>query len=583
MRRNGNANSNRTYNPRNTKPSIPLDVDEVDAALERFIRQKYDQQLFSGGSNPTKRHDTGSTRSSDDLPPPLPPKPPKRFGFGLRSASATATTMKPPHDSPPTSPARDRFRSPPPPIRLNKQSRVFGASVGSNGEDLESKLATLKDMGFPDEKRNSNILKGLGGNLERTIESLVRLGEGSTHDPWTKNPLQNTKISPSQPLASAPEQSGLLSTAATKTNGVMHIQPNSQPGYSTPLDTNVPPNQSTQNLNASNPFQPQPPNPFENAPETQRVAVPLEKVFDGMHISQPLFPNATGGYPAPHQQMQEARLHQSLTPPVPQVPHQQFQSNPYSQPSYVSGSHHNPFSSALHASSTPTSPYLGYQQTLNSAYNPFTGSISSTNSGGGSHFANGYASGRTEIYAPSQRQQQPYNQAPQPILSSNPYMTQQQSPSSFAQYTSPPPQASEPQHLRFLQPQRTGRIDKSSILALYNYPQMAPSPPPGPIDGALNASTSLIPPSSNLSPTHAEGVATMAAQRSVTMPVHLSAGSRNPFHQSSTSPGPLVGSPLAQGASMSRHISQDSVDIGGAQNGRHSPDAFASLSARIVR
>lgn len=31
------------------------------------------------------------------------------------------------------------------------------------------------------------------------------------------------------------------------------------------------------------------------------------------------------------------------------------------------------------------------------------------------------------------------------------------------------------------------------------------------------------------------------------------------------------------------HVSQESVDIGGLQNGRHSPDAFASLSARYVR
>lgn len=584
MKRNGNANSNRTYNPRNTKPSIPLDVDEVDSALERFIRQKYDQQLFSGGGNPTKRHDTGSTRSSDDLPPPLPPKPTKRFGFGLRSASATVPPSKPTQDSPPRSPeARDRYRSPPSPIRLNKQSRVFGASVGSSGENIESKLATLKDMGFPDEKRNLNILKGLGGNLERTIESLVRLGEGSTPDSWTKTPTQNTKVPPSQPLASTTEQPGLVSTTAPKTNGFVPVQPNSQAGYSAPQGISVSSNQSAQRFNSSNPFQPQPPNPFEKAPEAQRVAIPLEKIFDEMQISQPLFPNATGGYPAQHSQMQEARHHQSMTPPVPQLLHQQSQPNQQSQPPYVPGNHYNPFSSALHASSTPASPFLGYQPTLNSAYNPFTGLLSSPDSHGGSHLTNGYALGGTEIFVPLQRQQQSYSQASQPILSSNPYMTQQHSPSGIQQYTSPPPQASERPPFQFIQPQRTGRIDKSSILALYNYPQMAPSPPPGPSDDTPNNLAIFAPPSSKLPPNHAEGVSTKAAQRSVTMPMHLSSGSRNPFHHSSTPSGPPIGSPLAQGASMSRHISQDSVDIGGAQNGRHSPDAFASLSARIVR
>ncbi len=32
-----------------------------------------------------------------------------------------------------------------------------------------------------------------------------------------------------------------------------------------------------------------------------------------------------------------------------------------------------------------------------------------------------------------------------------------------------------------------------------------------------------------------------------------------------------------------RHVSQESVDIGGWQSGRHSPDAFKSLSARFAR
>lgn len=586
MKRNGNTNSNRTYNPRNTKPSIPLDVDEVDAALERFIRQKYDQQLFSGGGNSTKRHDTGSTRSSDDLPPPLPPKPPKRFGFGLRSSSATVTTSKPTQDSPPRSPeARDRYRSPPSPIRLNKQSRVFGTSVGSSGENLESKLATLKDMGFPDEKRNSNILKGLGGNLERTIESLVRLGEGNTSDSWAKTTMQNTKLPPpSQPLASTTEQFGPVSTTATRPNGLIRPETNGQAGYSAAQAVSVPPNQSNQTFNSSNPFQPQQHNPFENTSETQRVVAPMEKIFGDMQISQPLFPNATGGYPTQHQQTQEARLHQSMTPPVPQLPHQQSQTNPYSLPSHLQGGHHNPFSSALHASSTPTSPYLGYQQTFNPAYNPFAGVSSGGDSIGGSHLTNGFALGVTEIYAPSQRQPQPYNQAPQPIISSNPFMTQQQTSSGFPQYTSLPHQADERPPLHFLQPQRTGRVDKSSILALYNYPHMAPPPPPGPGNGTLNNPSSFIAPSSTTSPTQVEGVTTKVAQRSVTMPMHLASGSRNPFQQHSSTPsGPLIGSPLAQGVSMSRHISQDSVDIGGVQNGRHSPDAFASLSARIAR
>ena len=587
MKRNGNANSNRTYNPRNTKPSIPLDVDEVDAALERFIRQKYDQQLFSGGGNATKRHNTGSTRSSDELPPPLPPKPTKRLGFGLRSTSSTITTSNPaPDSSPKSAEALDRYRSPPSPIRLNKQSRVFGASVGSSGENLESKLATLKDMGFSDEKRNLNILKGLGGNLERTIESLVRLAEGSTFDSRTRPPMQNGNMPPSQTSTSTSEQPELASRAGPRTNGVIHAESVSQLGYSNPPCTIQPPNQRTQNVSHSNPFQSHSLNPFETGPETHQAVASLEKAFNNVQLSQPLFPNATGGYPTQHQQMQEARLQQSMTPPVPQLPHQQFQTNPYSQPSYLTNGH-NPFSSALHASSTPSTPHLGRPQILNPTYNPYTSLMFGIDSRMSNPFASTYASGGNEVYVPLQQQHQLYSQALQSHSSPNPYITQQQSSIGSPQYTAQQSQTTEHLPLHYIQPQRTGRIDKSSILALYNYPQTAPLPLSGASDGSSINSTGFTPPSSKPSPTPAENAhpkaAQAQAQRSVTMPLHLPSGSKNPFHQSSNTPGPLVGSPLAHEASMSRHISQDSVDIGGAQNGRHSPDAFASLSARIVR
>lgn len=589
MKRNGNTNSNRTYNPRNTKPSIPLDVDEVDAALERFIRQKYDQQLFSGGGNATRRHNTGSTRSSDDLPPPLPPKPTKRFGFGLRSASSTTTTSKSAQDSPSISPeAPDRRRSPPSPMRVNKQSRVFGASVGSSGENLDSKLSTLRDMGFPDEKRNLNVLKGLGGNLERTVESLVRLGEGSTLDSRTRAPTQYSNISPSQPSVSKSDRSNSVVTTTPGTNGSIQTELISQAGSSNPSGTNAPSNQTAQNLRSSNPFQPQSLNPFGTVPETQRVVPPLEKVFNDMQISQPLFPHATGGYPTQHQQAQESRLLQSMTPPVFQPPYQQFQTNPYSQPSYISNGHHNPFSSALHASSTPSTPYLGSPLVLNSAFNPYTNLMPTADLRTGGPVTNGYASRGSEGYvAPlqQQQQQQMYIPGPQLLSSSNPYITQQQSSIGSSPLASPQYPNTEPLPFQYIQPQRTGRIDKSSILALYNYPQMAPLPLPGSNESKSINPISFNPPSSQPSSTPAEDAPTQVAQaqRSVTMPLLFPSGSRNPFHLSSTNPSPLTRSPLAREASLSRHVSQDSMDIGGVQNGRHSPDAFASLSARVVR
>ncbi|KAI4217690.1 MAG: hypothetical protein LQ351_000286 [Letrouitia transgressa] len=528
MRRNGNTNTNRTYNPRNTKPAIPLDVDEVDAALERFIRQKYDQQVFSGAraAVPAARHDTGSTRSSDDQPPPLPPKPNKRFGFGFRSASAGNALQA---------------ESLPPPIQVNKQSRIFGASVGGNGENIDAKLATLRDMGFTDEKRNTSVLKGLNGNMERAIESLVRLGEGSgpvsrPRSPPKPRPAVN-QASLVQPFASV----GVEPPSAP--NG----QSNSEVG--TPA-ASIPMSSEPRSFSPSNPFQqPQPYNPFDSHSATW----PLEKAFEGMQVSQPLFPNATGGYPIQPPHIQDVRFQQSMTPPVPQQPHQTFH-NPY--PQNVSEISYNPFIQPAQPSlASPANPYpnsnpftpihtlqqtqLPPQQPPLPNQSPFTA---------------------PQLPFPPAQQQNPWQPQPQPQLS-NPY---------------------QPQPLQPLQPQQTGRVDKSSILALYNYPQLAP-PPLSQTSAHANASSS--PSNAEIAPKNAASEAPKPlGQRSATMPAQLIPGSRNPFNTAATSNAAATARNAAAAPNgVSRHVSQESVDIGGYQNGRHSPDAFASLSARFVR
>src|SRR4051812_35467273 len=170
MKRVGNTESNKVYNPRNTKAQIPIDIDEADSAMERYIRQKYEQRAFIHDSQPGTRHNTGSTSSVEDKPPPLPPKPGRRFGFGIQKSSTF-----PRGTTPPVSPGLGGFDQDASPPRVNKPSRVFGSSV--TGDGLDSKLATLKDMGFADEKRNSTVLKGLNGNLDKTVEALIRLGE----------------------------------------------------------------------------------------------------------------------------------------------------------------------------------------------------------------------------------------------------------------------------------------------------------------------------------------------------------------------------------------------------------------------
>ncbi|OAL49218.1 ArfGap-domain-containing protein, partial [Pyrenochaeta sp. DS3sAY3a] len=204
MKRIGNIESNKTYNPRNIRAQIPVDVDEVDGAMERYIRQKYEQRVYLQDSRPGTRQNTGST-SSEDRPPPLPPKPTGRFGFGLRKAAHSPKNL-----TPPVSPGLGGFNHDASPPRVNKPSRVFGSNVHTSGDGLDSKLATLREMGFPDDKRNSTVLKGLNGNLDRTVEALIRLGEqnpakiGGTPTPPPKPSTNGISFDTSKPTPALP-------------------------------------------------------------------------------------------------------------------------------------------------------------------------------------------------------------------------------------------------------------------------------------------------------------------------------------------------------------------------------------------
>ena len=545
MKRNGNANTNRTFNPQNTKPPIPLDVDEVDAVLEKFIKQKYDQQIFSGGHSrrPATRNDTSSTRSSEGQPPPLPPKPGKRFGFGLRSASSMLPLSRNATTSPPRSPhdGVNAFRAEP--IRVNKQSRVFGASVGGGGGEMEAKLAQLKDMGFADEKRNASILNGMNGNLERTIETLVRLGEGSAPTSRSRTPNQNKNIAVSQPLPSLPssaQNTGVVNGISFTSNGTtsaVSTEPHGQQSYPS-MDTSQA--QAERSFSPSNPYQSQaqPYNPI-GIPNEQTANVPLERAFSSMQISpqqqQPLFPNATGGYPSQPPPAQDIRF-QTMTPPVPQMPQQYTQSNPHIQQNKAFNQSYNPFYQTTQQALPPrTNPYASMPQTPDTQqlYNPFQQhqppSISQ-------QFMHGYSTESPGVYSP-QVQQDPFfqqnptlQQSQQPQFQqqqfSNPYPPQHSmtEPLQYSRQPQPQPiRQFDPYQPQTLQPQQTGRIDKMSILALYNYPQLAPPPLPTDPNAAPSPEASMA----NLSQSTKQG------QRSVTMPVQLSAGSKNPF-QSAT-------------------------------------------------
>jgi hypothetical protein len=582
MKRIGNSESNKTYNPRNTKPQIPIDIDEVDSAMERYIRQKYEQRIYMHDTRPGTRQNTGST-SSDDRPPPLPPKPTGRFGFGLRKAATSPRDL-----TPPVSPGLGGFNHEASPPHVNKASRVFGSNVQQSGDGLESKLATLRDMGFPDDKRNSTVLKGFNGNLDRTVEALIRLGEqnpvrsrGSTPTPPTKPSVTGLSFDRSNtaPVSSTNPFDALDAVAAP----LQQPQQTQQQSYEAPSNSYNPflqqaqyqqqqqqqsipqqqqqQQQQQQNYNyQQNPFGQQ--QGLEQSMQNMQLANPQPQ--------QPLFPNRTGGYgPTSPPFAQTNPFQQSFTPPpMPQIP-EQYSSFFAPQPQYQSmsspSSPGNPFlkssksqmfSPTNPANSNPFGQQLSQQAPQQTASNPYMAQQTQTPAT--------QASNPWQTQQPSQFQQQqnPY----QPI-----YQQQQnfQQPS-FQQQGQQQNQAlqnfqqqgfqqqnQQPTGFQQFQPQTPSAnpYDKYAILSLYNNPQLAPQQSEQP------QAAPAPPPAATSAPTVS--------------------GHMNPFNSSQNG---QQGQPLsAAQTSGVRHVSNESVDFSGLMGGRHSPDAFSGLSASFRR
>ena len=581
MKRIGNIASNKVYNPQNAKPPIPFDADEADSAMERFIRQKY----LDRSAKPPARHNTGSS-NSDDQPPPLPPKTGSRFGFRSASSifpmSSKARREARRDDSRPGFEASDE--RPPSPPRRNKQSKVFGTSVGSDRAiDMDSKLAKLLDMGFTDEKRNVAVLKGLGGNLEKSIETLMRLGDGADQPVVGK------------PEGAHPSRTPISPGAGITVDRTRNQTPQSSNNPFDMLDTPPAPaqpqsSQSTgglpqpQMMTGNNPYQQSmTSNPFGLMPSQSQYS--LNQAFQNMSVSSshPLFPNHTGGFHGPQQPQHQQLYQQSMTPPVPFIPQQYYPSVIYENPAQQSHQEagYNPF---MHQQSqqvnhintqTQTNPYV--QQAAQASQSFFQSPVAQSPQQQYPHAV--YDNGN-----PHQPQQQPQQQMNPFFNQSNPqaqaplqsydYQPQQRS------YTQPQYQQSWQQG-QPLMPQATGKADKRSILDLYNYPQLAPTPahPQQSSDESTNVSAAI------------PQAPSPQQQRSVSSPVatHM-AGSRNPFLSSGGSGGQGLGGetvrnvePTSQNGS--RHVSQESmsVDAGGWHNGRHSPDAWGTISARSVR
>jgi hypothetical protein len=585
MKRIGNLESNKIYNPRNVKAQIPIDVDEVDSAMERYIRAKYEQRVYLGNSRPGTRQNTGST-SSEDRPPPLPPKPTGRFGFGLRKAATSPQNL-----TPPLSPGHGGFSHDTSPPRVNKPSRVFGSNIQTSGDGMDSKLTTLRDMGFSNARRNSTVLKGLNGNLDQAVEALIRLGEqnsaksrGSTPTPSTKPATNGISFDAPNTAPAHASPTNPFDALDTLAQGFQQQQPQLATVQTQQTSYAGPPAQPAYSNNSYNPFLSQATQAYaqQQAPQQQQQKQQgysyqqnpwdqqqqnLDQSFQGMQVSnqqpqQPLFPNRTGDYgqtqPAPYAQTNP--YNQSFTPPpMPQIPEQYssfFAPQPQSQ--------HQSMSSP----SSPGNPFLRSSKsqmlapTTQPSANPF-----------------GQALQQQPQQVPQQQQQTPspwsqQQQAPNPWSQQqqvqtpqNPwqgqqqnfqtqdphqnYQTQQQSVQNQHNFQN---QQSFQNQQQLYQQQSSNPFDKNSIMSLYNQPQLAPR--------QAEQQQAQPPTSQALAPAQIPG-------RS------------NPFASMSAAP---QGQPLSAAQTPGvRHVSNESVDFSGLMGGRHSPDAFSGLSASFRR
>lgn len=356
MRKVGNAASNKIYNCAGRKLLVPIDADEADAAMERFIRQKYVDRAFSESID-YNQHRRINSSGSDDTPPPLPPKAPGRFG--TRSASATIPlSSKVEHDISTAnnleySDARVRFESgiclpvsplpramfhPPsessgsgPGIR-RKISQVFGSSNNSNGSsNLKAKLASLREMGFTDERRNTVVLNSVNWDVDKAVEILARMGDvGVDNGRLSPHPLtlpRESSLSAPSPTFSMPTQAtGVPVASSQRTPSTPLIDGSSNPFVALdqalpsapPLSsrsTGLPQNENSHH--ATNPFgivstPQQLSTMLASAPSVAASASTsnLDQAFQKMAVGSPqsLFPYYTGSSVPPQQELQVVQL-----------------------------------------------------------------------------------------------------------------------------------------------------------------------------------------------------------------------------------------------------------------------------------
>ena len=632
MKSTGNVVSNQAYNPKNVRAEIPIDVDEVDGVLERYIRQKYELRAFSGGNAggasrpPAVKQYTGSTSTGSlgDDPPPLPPKPGKKFGFSLRSASSSFAggRRKPDVFTPPLSPtynAHERAGEPPN-LKSSKPSQIFGMRITSVNNNFDQKLGTLRDMGFTDTKLNAEVLKSTNGVLDKAVDILAQMAEEGMIQSSTETSLgraltpvsmsssafngisvekrrqpEKKTLDPWEALDEPPQRSATVPLPQTEfppRSASAALPTGNWNPFLSQAPAQQPLEQSFQNLQVSQqaPVQQQAAQPqlqYQNNPWQQP-----SNPWGGQQMAQQPPIDSTYGQQYPQQQQQQQLLspQQTGNPFLRTSRSQVFTpSNPWAQPiapqsqSPPAQKASNPFGmSWSQQPQAPAQPSFMQQQPVVQSPAAIYGQ------------QDDFFSAPQQAPAPQPQQsympqantlQQQNTQTFSPAATQNPFwqtqlapqqtgMPQQQQQIAPQQTGMPPQQMQQQQQFAPQQQQQQQqqyqpnppRSDKSSILALYNYPQLAPQRP------LQSLPEDSVP--TGIQPVAPQQPQMQAPQRSATMPV---SGNMNPFTQQQT---PAVN----MNGNTPRHVSHESKDFQGfAGSGRHSPDAFAGLSARYVR
>ncbi|KAJ5185085.1 Arf GTPase activating protein [Penicillium cf. griseofulvum] len=723
MKSHGNILMNQMNNPRGIRPPIPTDIDEADACMERFIRQKYQHRsLVNGKPKPPSREDSSYSNhravspvesrkndyniSPDGSPPPLPPKTGRFFKFGLRSSSSTSNLRRfggKPKVTSPTSPTSDSGAWSPPPLP-SRRTTGLGAPVADVATaSFESKMAALQDMGFTNDQRNEMVLKGLHEDLDRAVETLIRLGEGPNPSSRSRTPVGTSTAASARIVISKPETSKNPFPVTTD-NTFPEVSNNPfDRAFSNPVTQS----QTQQPQTASY-------NPFDQLNPKPASTQPLESSFQNLQVSQPLFPHSTGGYPNQTSSMQHSVYQQSYTPPITST----FSQSPYVTSPQPMDNSYNPFNQAPPqqqgglASQTypnpnsPTNPFFNntpHNQSMQPQQQQTSPLVTNPGGPGFLRHANTMpVMSSASSFGPTSSPQQQQSQQQQPSNGLGAYNPFQQGlapnaaqnaggyPSQFQSHL-------QPQQAQQLMSQPTG-MDKNSILSLYNMgpsqsnmasipeqpqqfqqpqqnqqpqqqqqqqqqqPQQSQpqpqNPTMNPYSQTSNPYTSMPQtqqatnfqhqhqsqpqpqpqPQQNFQPqqptTNAQPAATtsnnpffgtattgsgsgLAAQAGINPYQQQSSGlgiggmngqpgvgtapgttpatgtnnspftgmSSPPFAGSNSSPfaggqSPFSGPPPSNSAFQRTHMSQPSVDVSGLQKGRHSPDAFASLSAR---